>query len=71
MKIEIDMKRLVIPIVIVLSSFFIFKAITHRANQGIVQDQNGVEWKLYRLQSFGMAGDYMAVYRIEGREPSS
>ena len=34
----------------------------NRADQGWVKASDGTVWKLKRMQTFGMTGEYMAVY---------
>ena len=46
-----------------LGGWFIYRAVIHRADQGYVRDGRGGVYRLYRMQSFGMGGDLMAVYR--------
>ena len=58
------MKRLVLAgLCFAVGGWFIYQAVIHRADQGYVRDGRGNEYKLYRMQTFGMGGDLMAVYR--------
>ena len=55
---------------IVVSAFFVYQALSMKANQGYVTDKSGAEWKLSRMQTFGTAGEWIAVYRSD-RDPKS
>lgn len=34
----------------------------YKADQGFVQSDDGREWKLKRMQTFGMGSEFIAVY---------
>ena len=41
-----------------------YRLIQYRADQGFVQAEDGTEWRLKRMQAFGIAGEQMAVYEL-------
>ena len=57
---------LVISLLInLLSTGLALYALSNKANQGIVESEDGSVWKLKRMQTLGLAGEYVAVYGKE------
>ena len=50
---------------LVLSSFIYRQGRSIRSDQGYVNDGNGNEWRLKRMQTLGMTNEFVAVYESE------
>lgn len=55
--------KLIVPASIVITAGLLYLAVVHKADQGYVRATNGTEWELTRMQTLGLEGEYVAVYR--------
>ena len=61
------MNNIIIAIVlggcILLASCYVVEGLRYRKDHGYVSDERGNEWQMKRMQTFGIAGEWIAVYR--------
>ncbi len=50
---------------LVLFACTIYLTVTYKYDHGFVTDEKGNDWRMYRMQTFGMTGDYFPVFRKE------
>lgn len=54
---------LALAVAIAGASILLYQGRKIKADQGYVKADDGQEWRLARMQTLGLSGDYVAVYR--------